>query len=101
MVLNMPEALVLSSSADNMSELPQQAFALTLSDNMIEDMIACVQKGQEIQLSLGDTPVSYCIFMACLIVNLLLGYHSLSAEASKWCCGLSAGKVMGRRALRS
>lgn len=56
MVLNMSESLVLSSSADNMSELPQQAFALALSDNIIEDMIACVQKGQEIQLSLGDTP---------------------------------------------
>jgi RNA polymerase II elongation factor ELL len=59
MVFKMPDTLVLSSSANAMAELPQQAFALTLSDDMIEDMIACVQKGQEIQLSLGDTPVSY------------------------------------------
>jgi RNA polymerase II elongation factor ELL len=73
MALNMPETLVLSSSADMMSGLPQQAFALTLSDNIIEDMIACVQKGQEIQLSLGDTPVSYCFSWRFLFVTVVTG----------------------------
>lgn len=39
---------------------PNQAFAVTLSDNVIEDMIKCVQNGEDIQLSLGSTPVSTC-----------------------------------------
>ena len=38
--------------------LPTQAFAITLSDNVIEDMIKCVQSGEDIELSLGSSPVS-------------------------------------------
>ncbi|OIW26114.1 hypothetical protein CONLIGDRAFT_647824 [Coniochaeta ligniaria NRRL 30616] len=58
MVLQIPEnmQLLLGSSADSMAELPQQAFALTLSDDVLEGMIESVRNGQEIQLSLGDTP---------------------------------------------
>ncbi|SPQ18050.1 a04405fe-2379-4695-81d2-8dcb0bf0b553 [Thermothielavioides terrestris] len=57
MVLDIPEGgVVLENSAKTMAELPAQAFALTLSGSVIEDMIACVQSGGEIQLSLGSSP---------------------------------------------
>lgn len=59
MVLNIPDSgLQLESSAKAAAALPLQAFALTLSDSVIEDMINCVQNGQDIQLSLGGSPVS-------------------------------------------
>ena len=59
MVLSIPDSgLQLESSAKAAAALPLQAFALTLSDSVIEDMINCVQNGQDIQLSLGGSPVS-------------------------------------------
>ena len=59
MVLKIPETgLVLDGSVRTMAGLPQQAFAVTLSDSVIEHMIECVQDGQDIQLSLGSNPVS-------------------------------------------
>jgi RNA polymerase II elongation factor ELL len=59
MVLKISEAgLQLESSAKSMAALPMQAFAITLSDSVIEDMIECVQNGQDIKLSLGNNPVS-------------------------------------------
>ncbi len=39
--------------------LPQQAFTISLSDNVIESMIKCVQNGDDIQLALGPNPVSW------------------------------------------
>lgn len=73
MVLQIPEnlQLLLGSSADSMAELPQQAFALTLSDDVLEDMIESVRSGQEIQLSLGDTPVSLAFVLAVLAPRCL------------------------------
>lgn len=57
MVLSIPDSgLQLESSAKAAAALPLQAFALTLSDSVIEDMINCVQNGQDIQLSLGGSP---------------------------------------------
>lgn len=56
MVLKFSETVQLSLGSS--AELPQQALALTLSDDVLEDMIECIQNGQEIQLSLGDAPVS-------------------------------------------
>ncbi len=57
-VLKIPDAgLLLESSEDTMAGLPAQAFALNLDDSVIEDMIACVQDGQGITLSLGSSPV--------------------------------------------
>ncbi|KAK3695060.1 hypothetical protein B0T22DRAFT_477760 [Podospora appendiculata] len=57
MVLKMPDnGLLLESSAKVMAGLPTQAFGISLSDRDIEDMIACVQNGQDIQLSLGSNP---------------------------------------------
>jgi hypothetical protein len=60
MVLTVPEnmQLLLGGSAGSTAELPQHAFALTLRDDVLEDMIQSVRNGQEIQLSLGDAPVS-------------------------------------------
>ena len=60
MVFNIPESgLALESSARAMAGLPTQAFAITLSDSVIENMIQCVRGGQDIQLSLGSSPVSF------------------------------------------
>ena len=57
MVFNIPESgLALESSPRAMAGLPMQAFAITLSDSVIEDMIECVRGGQDIQLSLGSSP---------------------------------------------
>lgn len=57
--LRVPDTgLQLESSAGASPGIPAQAFALTLSDNVIEDMIKCVQNGEDIQLSLGSSPVS-------------------------------------------
>lgn len=55
--LKVPEGgLQLEGSAGKDASLPSQAFALTLSDVVIEDMIKCVQNGDGIQLSLGANP---------------------------------------------
>ncbi|KAF7562996.1 hypothetical protein G7046_g1165 [Stylonectria norvegica] len=55
--LKVPEAgLLLEGSAGKDSAPPPQAFALTLSDNVIENMIQCVRDGGDIQLTLGANP---------------------------------------------
>lgn len=57
--ITVPNAgLLLESSANSSDYLPMQAFGITLSDSVIEDMIKCVQDGQEIELTLGNSPVS-------------------------------------------
>lgn len=62
MVLRIPETgLQLESSVKAAETLPLQAFAITLSDNVIEDLIQCVQNGDDIRLSLGNVPVSELI----------------------------------------
>lgn len=65
MVLRISETgLQLESSAKSADTLPLQAFAITLSDSLIEDLIQCSQNGEDIKLSLGNVPVgdllSYC-----------------------------------------
>ncbi|KAH7197216.1 uncharacterized protein B0J16DRAFT_15778 [Fusarium flagelliforme] len=55
--LKVPESgIQLEGSNGKDASLPSQAFALTLSDVLIEDMIKCVQNGDGIQLSLGANP---------------------------------------------
>jgi RNA polymerase II elongation factor ELL len=55
--LKVPEqGLRLESSPNGDTPLPTQAFAITLNDKIIEDMIRCVRGGEEIQLSLGAAP---------------------------------------------
>ncbi|EEY17658.1 COM1 [Verticillium alfalfae VaMs.102] len=55
--LKVPDAgLQLEGSADASVGVPTQAFALSLPDSVIEDMIRCVQNGEDIQLSLGNSP---------------------------------------------
>ncbi|KAI5865897.1 hypothetical protein GGS23DRAFT_359130 [Durotheca rogersii] len=57
--ITIPESgFLLESSANSSDYLPLQAFGITLSDSVIEDMIKCVQEGQEIELTLGSSPVS-------------------------------------------
>ena len=52
------KGLLLESSHKSMAGLPMQAFAISLSDHDIEDMIASVQNGNRLELSLGSSPVS-------------------------------------------
>ncbi|KAM0288053.1 hypothetical protein ACHAQH_000121 [Verticillium albo-atrum] len=55
--LKVPDAgLQLEGSSDASAGLPTQAFALNLSDSVIENMIRSVQNGEDIQLSLGRNP---------------------------------------------
>ncbi|KAH6960788.1 hypothetical protein DER45DRAFT_171780 [Fusarium avenaceum] len=55
--LKVPESgLQLEGSTGKDATLPLQAFALSLSDVLIEDMIKCVQNGDGIQLALGANP---------------------------------------------
>ncbi|KAK4193446.1 hypothetical protein QBC35DRAFT_543398 [Podospora australis] len=57
MGLEIPQdGFALESSASTMAGLPSQAFGISLSDSDIEKMIACVQNGDNIELSLGDFP---------------------------------------------
>ncbi|KAG9256018.1 COM1 regulatory protein [Emericellopsis atlantica] len=44
------------SSAEDTHPLTQQAFTISLSDNVIEGMIKCVQNGGDISLALGSDP---------------------------------------------
>lgn len=65
MALEIPETgfLLESSEMEEMeAALPMQAFAITLSDSVIEEMIECAQSGQDISLSLGDDPVSLACY---------------------------------------
>ncbi|KAI0976659.1 hypothetical protein F4678DRAFT_414048 [Xylaria arbuscula] len=55
--LKIPVAgLQLESSPSSRDFLPMQAFGITLNDSMIEDMIKCVQSGQNVELTLGGAP---------------------------------------------
>ena len=59
MVLNISESGLLLEGAPMPAAGPSgQAFAITLSRSAIEDMIACVQNGGDLQLSMGAIPVS-------------------------------------------
>ncbi|KAK2046907.1 hypothetical protein LZ31DRAFT_180254 [Colletotrichum somersetense] len=55
--LKVPETgLILESSAASGNPVPPQAFTINLSDHVLEDMIRCVQSGEDLQLSLGSSP---------------------------------------------
>ncbi|KAI0426883.1 hypothetical protein F5Y09DRAFT_333805 [Xylaria sp. FL1042] len=55
--LKIPDAgLQLGSSPGSRDFLPMQAFGITLNNSMIEDMIKCVQSGQNVELTLGSSP---------------------------------------------
>ncbi|WQF87195.1 Putative winged helix DNA-binding domain superfamily [Colletotrichum destructivum] len=56
--LKVPETgLILESSAASGNPVPPQAFTINLSDNVLEDMIKCVQSGEDLQLALGSSPM--------------------------------------------
>jgi hypothetical protein len=61
--LVIPESGLSLGSSKTTSSKPGSAvpsvFGLTLTDGVIEEMIKCVQNGKDIQLSLGDHPVSF------------------------------------------
>ncbi|KAH8682185.1 hypothetical protein BX600DRAFT_505796 [Xylariales sp. PMI_506] len=55
-ILGVPENGLLLECSESNDYLPAQAFGITLNDSVIEDMIRCVQNGQEIELFLGNNP---------------------------------------------
>jgi len=58
-ILNILDSGLQLESLPNSSEFfPLQAFGITLDNGMIEEMIRCVQGGQNVELTLGSTPVS-------------------------------------------
>ncbi|SPO02345.1 uncharacterized protein DNG_05018 [Cephalotrichum gorgonifer] len=54
--LRVPEDGLLLSGSPGDNHFPSQAFAITLSDDIIGDLIRCAQNGEDIQLSLGSSP---------------------------------------------
>ncbi len=59
MALDIPDAgLLLESCEAAMADLPTQAFAITLDDDVVEDLLASMDNGDGITLSLGSSPVS-------------------------------------------
>lgn len=56
------DGLLLSGSPGENESFPSQAFAITLSDDVIGDLVRCAQNGGDIELSLGSSPVSLCPF---------------------------------------
>ncbi|TDZ60552.1 hypothetical protein CTRI78_v004911 [Colletotrichum trifolii] len=55
--LKVPDSgLILESSGASGNPVPPQAFTISLSDHVLEDMIKCVQSGEGLQLSLGSSP---------------------------------------------
>lgn len=78
MVLNISESgMLLESPAKATAQLPAQAFAIALSGSVIEDMIACVQNGGDIQLALGSNPVSFevpvsIVLCCCLLLSAIV-----------------------------
>ena len=58
MPINITDNGLLLESPIKMVGLPAQAFAVTLNDMDIEDMIERVKNGEGIELSLGPNPVS-------------------------------------------
>jgi hypothetical protein len=69
-----------------------QAFGITLNDNVIEDLINCVQNGKEIELFLGNNPVS-----ATLVVFL---FWSLITPC-QWALGWMASREQYKSTLNS
>ena len=59
MVLRVPKTgLQLESPPDDVDDdLPTQAFVLTLDDSIIEEMLACIERDEDITLSVGSNPV--------------------------------------------
>lgn len=53
------DGLLLSGSPGENQSFPSQAFAITLGDDVIGDLVRCAQNGGDIELSLGSSPVSF------------------------------------------
>ncbi len=59
MALEIPDdGLELQCSDHVMVDLPIQAFAITIDDSVLEEMRLCAENGDDIKLSLGNSPVS-------------------------------------------
>lgn len=58
--LKVPEAgLTLEGSSGQVDAIPSQAFALTLSGDVVANLIKASRGGDGIQIALGKTPVSF------------------------------------------
>ena len=90
--LKIPDSGVMlkGSPGEDSDPIPQQAFTISLDDNVIEGMIKCFQNGGDIQLALGSNPVSLSTADTALcrakrssqvILNLSSGSFDLSLNA--------------------
>lgn len=70
------------SAGKDTAPLPPQAFAISLSDDVINGMIRCVQNGQDLQLALGANPVSTILSIQCRLPRCLLFFGPLWIAAS-------------------
>lgn len=62
--LKVPESgLLLDGSSDGDSGLPPQAFVLSLSDDVVADLIQSARNGDHLHVALGDTPVRGDLFL--------------------------------------
>jgi malonyl CoA-acyl carrier protein transacylase len=77
MTLKIPDGgLLLEGPSGKDPNVPPQAFAITLNDNIIESLIKCVQNGENLELALGKTPV-------CLVISGIP--RALQSWMLSWC----------------
>ena len=58
--LKVPDGgLLLEGASGQDAALPLQAFSFSLSDNVVEQLIRTAQKGEALELQLGNNPVSF------------------------------------------
>ena len=74
------DGLLLSGSPGESESFPSQAFAITLSDDVIGDLVRCAQNGDGIELSLGSSPVSR---PPCLIPFSILAWENVFEELQR------------------
>lgn len=68
--LKVPDAgLLLEGCSGEDAVLPPQAFALTLSSDVIADMVKAVRNSENIQLALGSIPVCFFSKQPLLLIH--------------------------------
>lgn len=91
-VMAIPDGGLHLESSEMSESLPMQAFGITLNDLVIEDLISCIQSGKQIELHLGNSPVS------CTPLGLCFAPLSLLRHCSFLCLRISR-LALGRSAI--
>lgn len=90
--LKVPDSgLLLDGTSDRDSPVPPQAFALTIPDSIIQDIINGAKNGKQIQLALGANPVSYSTWLGTPPLPVRQLSSSLPTSCSRlWNAALAA-----------